>query len=602
MTTSYGATAICLFSGQADALAALFSYILTNDTAEIQPVYLIGSGIRTDVSKQAALLCYKIAKKLTAADTPTRGGGHKRFVHRTFDKAFNRRAPPIGHIYGGSYRSKNLHSENLGICSLASVLMRDNFNVCIVDARLENLSYHDIEAKMEGNNYLMIGLSLMDSASHDSAVGLARHLKRKWPKAHITVGGYYPTFHWRELLANGTSIDSVIPGEGEIAISTLAVSLLRREHPDGCYITRESAMKLPSSAQPRSLSMSPRDWPFPCHYANRVSNQQLAIESSRGCYGLCSFCAVSAFFNHSSMPGWKGKRPSDVVDDIKGLIELHQDKCREFQFIDANFIGPAPEGPEHAEEIAHKIIKSKLRIHFRIECRVTDVNRRLFRLLKKAGLVQVFLGIESGCQRILDDVNKGFNPLKAIAAVGTLREIGINFNYGFFMCDPNVTLRELKQNVEFLAEIGNVSPKHLFHHLMPTKGTTFYESLELHGKLITEDNGEMCYEPEHVAGKFFLNLQRYLESKRQAEMERIWKCYRGIQRGLDLGDSVIAPLERELSTLLLEAFHEIVCVVQYGKPAIVREVAALGDMFLSRVIGRISTIEQRCPPKYRIFG
>jgi radical SAM superfamily enzyme YgiQ (UPF0313 family) len=61
---------------------------------------------------------------------------------------------------------------------------------------------------------------------------------------------------------------------------------------------------------------------------------------------------------------------------------------------------------KRTEEFCEKLIKKNINIHWACETRVDNMSEDLLRLMSTAGCRGVYLGVESGSQRILDMLNK----------------------------------------------------------------------------------------------------------------------------------------------------------------------------------------------------
>lgn len=93
-----------------------------------------------------------------------------------------------------------------------------------------------------------------------------------------------------------------------------------------------------------------------------------------------------------------------------------------------------------------------LQIRFGISCRADNVDRALFERLKKAGLRTVFIGVESGVQRQLDDYQKGITVEQNRAAIKVLQGLGLKVDAGFILFDPYLSLEEAEENLRFLRD------------------------------------------------------------------------------------------------------------------------------------------------------
>lgn len=77
---------------------------------------------------------------------------------------------------------------------------------------------------------------------------------------------------------------------------------------------------------------------------------------------------------------------------------------------------------------------------FRIECRIDDIEPKLFSQLKYNGLVGVFTGIENGEQDVLNLLKKGITPLQILKAIKILHNNKISYTYGYMTISPITNL------------------------------------------------------------------------------------------------------------------------------------------------------------------
>ncbi|MFQ5861848.1 MAG: B12-binding domain-containing radical SAM protein [Candidatus Brocadiales bacterium] len=228
--------------------------------------------------------------------------------------------------------------------------------------------------------------------------------------------------------------------------------------PNGCKVIRN---------RPRALISDLDGLPFPDRsHIHQYEKHGIAtyILGSRGCYGHCTFCYINPSYGSDS--SWRGRSAENVFEEI---FYLYNDRgTRYFYFADANFFGPGREGKKRASQLADLIINNKLEIRFGIECRANDVEKDSLSGLVRAGLREVFLGVESGCQHILNRFKKGVSTEVNARAVETLRRSGIEPSLGFIMFHPDSRLTDVRENFEFLKRLKLLrSPAvtaHLLHH------------------------------------------------------------------------------------------------------------------------------------------
>ncbi len=199
----------------------------------------------------------------------------------------------------------------------------------------------------------------------------------------------------------------------------------------------------------RRCRSSMDDLPYPKYeYLTRRDIYRLCVmETSRSCHGKCNFCEGYLFRNFVERSECRAKSPRRVIEEIKYVIDTYS--CRVFSFSDDNFLMDGNIGKQRAVEIANLLDENKIKIRFTIECRADDIDYETFRCLKRAGLIKVFVGIESGSQAVLDRYNKGTTVEDNHKAIQILNELGIQCHPGHILFDPKTTDKELWDTVNF---------------------------------------------------------------------------------------------------------------------------------------------------------
>lgn len=398
---------------------------------------------------------------------------------------------------------------------IASSLKSNNFDVEIIDANLHGWSFNETIHELKSKSFKLLGVHLIYLWENtEEVLGMLMQLRDNGIAPHINIYGHLPTFAFNDILANHSFIGSAIIGEPEITFVELAETIVNANGPstlnsiDGLAFNSSHCTNGNNKHnttrhgiivnRPRDLISNLDELPFPERYEFDLSKKKgisTYILASRGCYGKCTFCYLDNFYGDASY--WRGRTPENVFDEIN---HLHQNLgVKYFYFADANFIGPGRKGKERACDIADLIREKDLNINFGIECRANDVEDATISKLVKAGLKDVFLGIESGSQNSLERYKKFTSVEDNKNAINILRKYGIVPNYGFIMFGPCSTLDEVRENFEFLKEMKMLAmpsiTAHLLHHKQTIfKGTIDYEKLKDNGKPVSSLGYEQDYE------------------------------------------------------------------------------------------------------------
>jgi len=387
---------------------------------------------------------------------------------------------------------------------IASVLKSKNLDVEIVDANLYGWSFYKTVQELKKKNIKLLGIHLVYLWDNTEDVfEVIKELRRNGVNAHINLYGHFPTFAFEEILSNYSFVDSITIGEPEYTFLELAEAVINNKDSSALFSINGLAFNSLSGEtgiiknKPRGAVSNIDNLPFPYRHCFEIfKGRGIAtyVLASRGCYGKCTFCYLNQFYAEESL--WRGRSPENVMDEICYLYREYGE--RYFYFADANFFGPGRKGKERADKLARMIIEQDMKINFGIECRVNDIEDESISMLVKAGLRDVFLGVESGSQNLLDRFRKNTTVEQNKKAINILRRYNIEPNYGFIIFDPDSTLEEVRENFEFLMEMKMFSSPsitaHLMHHGQTIfKGTPDYEKRKDVVESICRVNYEYTY-------------------------------------------------------------------------------------------------------------
>ncbi len=173
-----------------------------------------------------------------------------------------------------------------------------------------------------------------------------------------------------------------------------------------------------------------------------------------------------------------------VVSEIEQLY--HERGCTVFLFQDDDFPVRSAGGNEWIMSFCNELQKRELhrKILWKINCRPDEIDSELFAVLKQCGLFLVFIGLEDGSDTGLKRLNKKLTVKESLAGIDTLKRLGIGFDYGFMLFQPDTTYESLSINLDFLRNIcaDGYTPL-TFLKLMPNFDTRVEKELREQGRL-----------------------------------------------------------------------------------------------------------------------
>jgi len=336
----------------------------------------------------------------------------------------------------------------LGLAYLAS-MVRDEHDVKIVDSLAEDYTYEDVEGILKKYDPDVVGITSTTSMIPD-AYAVAEMAKRYNENVKVVVGGPHVTFMPERTFKECPSIDFIVRGEGEITFKELIDALYRNNDPSnilGLSINKGGKIR---NNPPRPLIKDIDTIPMPSYDLLPMEKYQVGnirfgtVITSRGCPFNCIFCSSSLLFGKR----WRGHSDSRVVEELKYLHEKY--RIREIEFLDDTFTLNRP----RAIRIAKQIVEEGLDISWSASSRVDLFTDEVAQAMKKGGCHNVYFGIESGSQRILDFIGKGITLEQSFVAIKKAKKHKINTLGSFIIGFPDETKEDIRKTINFSKKVG----------------------------------------------------------------------------------------------------------------------------------------------------
>lgn len=347
----------------------------------------------------------------------------------------------------------------------------------------------------------------------------------------VVVSSSDATDHWKEYLDTGA--DYIVIGEAEVTLLEL-VDFIHK--PDGRNVSsihglgfkqyqeyirsakREVLHDLDSIPLPSWDLLNMRQ--YRSAWLKKNGYFSLNLTTTRGCPFKCNWCAKPIYGNR-----YNSRSAENVVKEIKLLLNEYQPT--HFWFCDDIF-GLKPGWiKKFSECVQHEGLQFKFKIQCRADLLLDENN---IEHLAKAGCDEIWIGAESGSQKILDAMDKGTTVEQIYTATDLMKKHGIKpcfflqFGYlGETKEDIDLTLKMLLDLMPY--DIG-ISVSY------PLPGTKFYEIVkrDLTVKQNWNDSDELLmmfrstYSPE-----YYKQLHRYVHKRfRRAQgTQNIKKLFTG---------------------------------------------------------------------------
>lgn len=292
----------------------------------------------------------------------------------------------------------------------------------------------------------IIGISLLtpEVASTAKCIEI---VKRIVPECLVICGGIHPTFEPADTLAI-KGVDYIVLGEGETAIARFVVAIRDNVVPSnipGLYDGKSTSSRVFSPCeQINSLDTIP--FPSRSHsfFPERFSNVAVgSIMHSRGCPWRCGFCSSRRFWQERV----RFRNAQNVVEEIKSIHR--QFGIRTFTFWDDAFTIDR----DVTGALCEEILRMDQRIAWRTATRQDLLDDQMIRLMKRAGCVQLELGIETGSPRMLEIIRKDIDIKDTPGVIDRVNRHGIACGVFLMAGFPDETEQDLEQTLTFIKQI-----------------------------------------------------------------------------------------------------------------------------------------------------
>jgi radical SAM superfamily enzyme YgiQ (UPF0313 family) len=144
------------------------------------------------------------------------------------------------------------------------------------------------------------------------------------------------------------------------------------------------------------------------------------------------------------------------------------------------------------QQFAAEVQRRDAAVPFKIQSRADLMSEMTVKGLKAAGCAEVWMGVESGSQAILNAMDKGLAISSVYAARRLLNEAGIRACFFLQFGYPGETWAELQETIRFVRETRPDDVGISFSYPLP--GTVFYERVQqqLGQKRNWTDSDDLC--------------------------------------------------------------------------------------------------------------
>ena len=296
--------------------------------------------------------------------------------------------------------------------------------------------------------------------------------KYGFPK--IALGGPDVTYNLENYLKTG--LHYIIIGEGEQTITELHQAISNKTDITKvtgiAYLENDQLTKTPPRVKLKDLSTLPlpnREGiaieKYLDSWKTHHGKSSMTISTQRGCPYTCKWCSTAVYGQSYR------RRPAKLVVEEMGMLQKNY-KPDSIWFVDDVFTVSHKWIKEFHEETQ----KQNIKIPFECITRAERLNDEILQLLKEAGCFRIWIGAESGSQKIIDAMDRRVDVTVVKDAIIKTNSIGIETGTFIMLGYPGEDENDINQTINYLKK---ANPTYFTITIAyPIKGTSLYAEIE----------------------------------------------------------------------------------------------------------------------------
>lgn len=372
------------------------------------------------------------------------------------EKEIMRPYPPLGILYLSAY----LKEKGIPVSVFDSTFStKEIFKEFLLNHRPEVVAFYA---------NLMTKLNVIELTKWIRAESALAHTK-------IILGGPDVTYNTLNYLKTGAH--AIVVGEGEETLHELVHAFQRGEElssVDGIAFLDKHGIEIRTPERKKLKEVDALPMPdraaidlkqYIDVWKTHHGSGMISVSTQRGCPYTCKWCSTAVYGQ-----SYRRRSPLKVVEELEHLINTYH--CDTFWFVDDVFTVSHKWLKEFTELVETRQLK------FRYECisRADRMDETVIQWLKRSGCFKVWIGAESGSQKIIDAMDRRVDVQKVRTVIQQTQAAGIEAGTFIMLGYPGEDKADIEETIQHLKE---ANPSHFTITIAyPIKGTSLYQEVE----------------------------------------------------------------------------------------------------------------------------
>ena len=409
------------------------------------------------------------------------------------------------------HRTRPMIYLPIGLLQIASVLIEKGYRVEVIDGIMpekeikdggENffgITFEDMKHRLLKKDFDIVGISAQFTFQWPNAVKMSELCKKINPDCKVVIGGAHVSVSYEDIIGSCDSVDVAVRAEGEYVMPQLVERIYNNLSFEGIPgIACKTGDKVFVSD---NIYIDDLDsLPFPAYhlidmkkyfslikeYSSRTAysfdgwERGVSLITSRGCPFNCVFCSIHLHMGRK----WRAHSLEYVLKHIQLLVEEYGIKYLHFEDDNISF------DSKRFARILDGIIENGRDIRWDTPngVRADTFDEKLLKKCKASGCTHLIFGVESGVQRVLNNVvRKSITLSKVEETMKLARKVGVDTRAFFMVGLPGETKEEIKATADYILKA--MWKYECFGGLgmaVPLYGTQLYDICEEHDYFVRE--------------------------------------------------------------------------------------------------------------------
>jgi radical SAM superfamily enzyme YgiQ (UPF0313 family) len=361
----------------------------------------------------------------------------------------------------------------LGLLYVSSHLKARGFDVAVFDSTFR--AFAELVALLERERPRVVGI-YCNLMTKRNVLRIAAECRRLG--IVVVLGGPEPPHYAEPYLAHGA--DVIVVGEGELTLEDLLPRLLKspgsrdladvdglvyRDEAGRTVRTATRALIQDLDAQPRPDRGAVEIPRYLEAWRSRHGMGSVSLTTARGCPYTCRWCSRSVFGESH-----RRRTPGNVADEVQDIVERYRPEM--LWYVDDVFTIHKGWLVKYEAELSRR----GLRVPFECISRAERIDDEVAGVLGRLGCARLWIGSESGSQRVLDAMDRRITVEQVQRATRLLQARGVGVGMFIMLGYEGEQEADLRATVEHLK--ASSPDVFLTTVAYPIKGTEYYDQVK----------------------------------------------------------------------------------------------------------------------------